>query len=208
VRDRVAPNPAAARPVTAGWDPRCPSDAPVSQPLCACAVPNRHEGLTLGFALGAHARPPCLPAHHPALRLAGAARPERRRLKSNNLTHPQPFRWRLRGRTTGSTRQRSGRSCATPGPASVKAQATSARPWRSSVSTRRRRLGRRDRRAPGRAGPSTAGLVRASRPAAAARHGTADELCRWEIGTDRDNRPKQPARYCRRATDPSRHWSL
>ena len=117
-----------------------------SQPAPCAPVPcqNPHEGLTLGFALGAHARPPCLPAHHPALRLAGAASPERRRLKSDNLTHPPPFRWRLRGRTTGSTWQRSGRGCATPGPASVKAQATSARPWRSSVSTRRRRLGRRD----------------------------------------------------------------
>ena len=115
-----------------------------SQPAPRAPVPcqNPHEGLTLGFALGAHARPPCLPAHHPALRLAGAASPERHRLKSDNLTHPPPFRWRLRGRTTGSTWQRSGRGCATPGPASVKAQATPARPWRSSVSTRRRRLGR------------------------------------------------------------------
>ena len=48
------------------------------------------------------------------------------------------------------------------------------------------RLGRRDRRAPGRVGPSTAGLVRASRPAAAARHG------RRAVPLGDRHRPRQP----------------
>jgi len=45
--------------------------------VLACAVPNPRKGLTSAITLGDHARPPRLPAHDQAVRLARAPRPKR-----------------------------------------------------------------------------------------------------------------------------------